>query len=148
MNLLRAILAIFFRSPALAIANVITVLTFVAAIVLWMASSRGPFSTFSFLTYLIATLLVALMVVNHRSFMQLSCEAHGAKAMEESRHAEAEAFFRKSWAWAQGLPRNDPARSRILEWLTTVTFAQGKHGEAETFAREWLDNDENILGPD
>ncbi len=140
MNLFHALLELAFRSSfACAIGNVLAVLVFITLIVVLPAWT---------IPLLFVALLTAFGLLNGRAFKQLYYEAHGCKALGEGRNPEAEAYFRKSLALAQSLRKNDPARSRLLEWLSTVTDAQGKHDEAEFFARDWLDHDEKTLGSD
>lgn len=139
MTVLMAFIDFAFRSFEHTVGNLLAVLVFVALIVVLPAWT---------VPLLVVGLVIALALLNGRAFRQLYYEAHGSKAFEEGRHAEAEACFRNSWALAQSLRKNDPARSRLLEWLSTVTHAQGKHEDAEAFAREWLANDEKTLGSD
>lgn len=138
MNLLYALLELAYRSSfECTIGNVLAVLVFVALIVV--------FPTWT-IPLLFLALLISFGFLNARVFRQLYYEAHGCKALVDGRNPDAEGYFRKSLALAQSLRKSDRSRSRLLEWLSIVTDAQGKHDDAEHFAREWLSNDEALLG--
>ncbi len=142
MNLLDAFLRFSERSFRWNFRNTVAVLIFIVVFV----TAVALYPAFYVALACSLGLLIALAILNRRAFMQLVFEGHGAQAFLAGRNAEAESYFRKSWALAQTLEPTDRSRGRILEWLVLVTQTQGNFDDAEAFAQEWLSNDEKTYG--